>query len=105
MKAYEEQKKFLDNLKHKFSVSSSTYIKNAISFLINKHYESYKVVDNTLNSLPPHNSIHSHLVIYKDLILWLYKACVIYNEHNTIKNYFEEVKNVSFKFIYKSVTF
>ena len=92
MKAFEEQKKYLENIKLKFSISCSSYIKNAITYHFNEHANSYKIIDNSLNALPTHKIIFDVLIKFKGLIPWLYKSCVYYNQP---KNYYEDVKNVS----------
>jgi hypothetical protein len=95
MKAFEEQKKFLENLKFKFGLACATHIKNAIGLAVNKHLESYVLNENSLKELPSHNIIHTELYQFKDLIPWLAQSGVFFNDHNRAKFHYEDVKSVS----------
>ena len=97
MKAFDEQKMQLEDLKKRFCESSSSYIKNSITFLFNQHSSNLqnKLTDNSLVTLPPHKSIFDELIMFKELIPWLYNACIGLNSQQP--NKFDEVKNVSYK--------
>lgn len=81
MKAYEEQKRYLENLKLTFSSASSSHIKNSIMHSFNQHSNNYKEVE---NKLPPHKAIFDHLIMFKDLIPLLHKS--------SVNKYYDEVK-------------
>jgi hypothetical protein len=83
MKAYEEQKRYLENLKSTFSSASSSHIKNSIMHSFNQHSNNYKEVE---NKLPPHKAIFDHLIMFKDLIPLLHKS--------SVNKYYDEVKTV-----------
>jgi hypothetical protein len=95
MKAFEDQKKFLENLKLKFSASASAFIKSTIQRKFSDHLKTYNIFEGSLNYLPSHKQIYDELIIYKEVIPWLYKSCIYYNQHNNMKNFYDEVKNVS----------
>ena len=58
----------------------------------NKHLESYKIIDNTLNALPPHKQIHEDLIVFKDLIPWIFRSNCYFNDHEQKKTYFNDIK-------------
>jgi hypothetical protein len=89
MKAYEEQRKLLEFLKIKFANSLYEHFRNAIAHATNKHLESYKIIDNSLNELPTHGQIHSDLLIYKDLFAWLQRSGSALREANRSVSYFD----------------
>lgn len=93
MKAYDEQKRIFDSLKFQFGSQCAAHIKNAIGYSVNKHHDSLKIVDNSLNSLPSHKPIYDDLIIYKDLIPWLQKSGAFLNEQNTQKFQYDVIKN------------
>jgi hypothetical protein len=95
LKAFEEQKKFLENLKFKFGNACATYIKNTIGLVVNKHLESYLLSENSLKELPSHSIIHSELIQFKDLMPWLAKSGVFFNDQNRVKFHYDDVKAVS----------
>ncbi len=64
-KAYEEQMNVLERLKLKFCNGVYSHLKNAIGHATNKHLESYKIVDNSLNALPAHKQIHEDLIAFR----------------------------------------
>lgn len=92
MKAYEEQMNMLERLKLKFCNSVYNHLKNAIGHATNKHLESYKIIDNSLNSLPPHKQIHEDLIIFKDLNPWVYRSNCYFSERDQRKTYFNDIK-------------
>ncbi len=95
MKAYEGQKKFLENLKFKFGTTCAQHIKNAIGVAINRHMEAHAIVDNSLKDLPAHLLIYEELIQYKDLMSWLAQSAVFGSEQNRVKFHYDDVKNVS----------
>ncbi len=58
----------------------------------NKHLETYKIVDNTLNSLPSHKQIHEDLIVFKDLIPWIFRSNCCFNDNEQMKSYFIDIK-------------
>jgi hypothetical protein len=95
MKAFEEQKKFLENLKFKFGNACATYIKNAIGLAVNRHLESYVLNENSLKELPSHHLIHNELIQFKELMPWLAKSGVFFNDHSRVKFHYDDIKAVS----------
>jgi hypothetical protein len=94
MKAYEEQKKFLENLKFKFGSTCAQHIKNAIGVAVNRHIEANAIVDNSLKDLPSHRLIYDELIQYKELMPWLAQSGVFGSEQNRVKFHYDDVKNV-----------
>lgn len=92
MKAYEDQKKFLEHLKIKFCNSAYNHLKNAIGHSTNKHLESYKIVDNSLNALPAHKQIHDELNVFKELMPWIHRSKCSFTDHEQRKAYFSDIK-------------
>lgn len=59
----------------------------------NKHLESYKLVDNSLNSLPAHKQIFDDLLVYRDLIAWMHRSGCSFNDQTTAnKTYFVDLR-------------
>lgn len=85
MKAFEEQKRYLENLKQVFSTTSTTYIKNSIASSFNQHSNLYKEIE---NKLPSHKGIYDQLIMFKDLVPWLHKS--------SVNKFFDEVKTVRY---------
>ncbi len=58
MKAFEDQNKFLENLKLKFSASASAFIKSTIQREFSDHLKTYNIFEGSLNYLPSHKQIY-----------------------------------------------
>jgi hypothetical protein len=55
--------------------------------------ESYKIVDHSLNSLPSHKQVHDDLIIYKDLMPWIYRSKCYFNDHDqTRKSNYDDIR-------------
>jgi hypothetical protein len=95
MKAYEEQIKSLETMKLKFANFVYTHLRNAIGHSTNKHLESYKIVDNSINVLPSHKQIHDDLIMFKELMPWLHKSnCYFTDQDMNRRTYYDDIKQV-----------
>ena len=93
MRAYEEQISLLERIKLKFCNTVYNHLRNVIAHSANKHIESYKIIDNSLNNLPSHKQIHEDLIVFKELMPWICKSNSYFNELDQKKTYFNDIRD------------
>ena len=54
--------------------------------------ESYKIVENSLAILPSHKQLHEDLIIFKELMPWIYKSNCSFNDGDQKRTFYNDIK-------------